>query len=159
MRGIGGTDDRSDLPGTLAVRFLTDAKEYLQTARALEHIEDRLPAGPYYFLLCHAIELVLKSFLATRGATEEQLTKRFGHKLLKAYKRAQTRGLSPSDPRIPEIIEWMHPFHEGMVFRYRQTGSKRLPAFGELLDAVASLIGDVEPVVRDHFRSVNKLRS
>ena len=43
---------------------------------------------PHYFLLCHAIELALKAYLAKVGATREQLKHEFGQKLDKLLDEA-----------------------------------------------------------------------
>jgi hypothetical protein len=136
----------------LAVAFLTHAKPYLQAARELIRGKSTL-IYPQYFLLCHAMELVLKSYLACQGATESEL-RGLRHDLLLAYARARKKGFVPSDARIPEIIRWMSPFHEELVFRYHKTSrTVQLPVSNELADVVSGLILQVEPVVRGRFRA------
>ena len=49
---------------------------------------------PRYFLLCHAIELALKAFLALHGESESDLRLKFGHDLKKVLKRAKEFGLT-----------------------------------------------------------------
>ena len=82
-------DDGLRDPHLLAVAMLTDAKAYLKAARALA----RGPTiwSPQYFLLCHAIELILKSYLASQGATEKEV-RELRHNLLKTYARARKKG-------------------------------------------------------------------
>src|SRR5215472_13878451 len=41
----------------------------------------RFVTGRSTFLLCHTVELALKSFLAARGVTESKLRTAFGHKI------------------------------------------------------------------------------
>jgi hypothetical protein len=135
----------------LAAAMLSDAKPYLKAARALEN--EQAIWSPRYFLLCHAIELILKSYLASRGATQKEL-KDLGHNMLKTYARARKLGLTPSDARTTEIIRWLSPFHKDLVFRYRKGhGSVQLPAPNDLTDVVSSLIDQVDPIVRGLFRA------
>jgi hypothetical protein len=150
-------DDKDfDDPKMLAVALLTGATSYLKAARALPCA----PAiwSPQYFLLCHAIELILKSYLASQGATEKEL-RQLGHKMLRAYSRARKKGFSPSDARTAEIIRWMSPFHEDLVFRYRKTGTGfvQLPAPNDLADVVSSLIHQVDRIVRGQLRANPKV--
>lgn len=143
-------DDSGD-PHLLAVSLLSDTKGYLKAAQTLAR-EPTLSL-PLYFLLCHAIELILKSYLASQGATEKEL-KKIGHGLLRAYGRAQKKGFSPSDTRVPRIISWMTPFHEDFFFRYRGTGHGciQLPAPSDLVDVVSSLVRQIDPIMRARFR-------
>lgn len=143
-------DDFGDLP-LLAVSLLSDTKGYLKAAQTLAR--EATLSLPLYFLLCHAMELILKSYLASQGATEKELRK-IGHRLLRTYGRARKKGFSPSDARVPEIIRWMTPFHEDLFFRYRGTGHGciQLPATSDLVDIVSSLVRQIEPIVRKRFR-------
>jgi hypothetical protein len=52
---------------------------------------------PRYFMLCHAIELALKAYLAHKGATYGQL-KGFGHDLTELLTNATQKGLSLTAP-------------------------------------------------------------
>ena len=51
------------------------------------------PSWPRYFLLCHMIELALKTFLKFHGKSESDL-KAIGHDLKKLLKRATKLGLT-----------------------------------------------------------------
>ena len=135
----------------LAAAVLTDAGLYLKAARALEN--EQAIWSPRYFLLCHAIELILKSYLASHGATQKEL-KDLGHNLLKTYARARKQGLIPSDARTAEVVRWLSPFHKDLVFRYRKSsaGFVQLPDPNALADVVSSLNDQVDPIVRGRFR-------
>jgi hypothetical protein len=50
------------------------------------------PAWPRYFMLCHAIELALKAYLAAHGATAQQL-KDFRHNFTALLNEAINKGL------------------------------------------------------------------
>jgi hypothetical protein len=139
-------------PLLFAVSLLSDAKGFLKAGQTLA--AQPTLSLPLYFVLCQAIELILKSYLASFGATETELRKEVGHKLLRAYSRARKKGFSPSDARIPEIIRWMSPFHEDFFFRYRGIGHGRvqLPVPNEFADVVSTLVRQIEPIVRKRFR-------
>ena len=48
-----------------------------------------------YFLLCHAVEMGLKAFLASRGVSIEKLEEKpFGHHLDRLMNRAARKGLN-----------------------------------------------------------------
>jgi hypothetical protein len=131
---------------SLAAAMLTDARLYLKAAHALENEQAIL--SPQYFLLCHAIELILKSYLASHGATQREL-KGLGHDMLKTYARARKHGLIPADPRTAEIVRWLSPFHKDLVFRYRRArGYVQYPDPNQLTDVVSNLIGQIDPLVR-----------
>jgi hypothetical protein len=142
-------DDIRD-PTLLAAGLLMDAKSYLKAARALAGQEIW---SPEYFLLCHAMELILKSYLAARGATEKEL-KQLSHHLVRTYARARKKGFCPSDARTAGVIRWLSPFHEDLVFRYRKSiGSVQYPAASDVADVVSRLIRQIEPIVRGRFRA------
>lgn len=135
---------------------MTDTKGFLKAGHTLaSHPTLSLPL---YFVLSHAIELILKSYLASHGATEKQLRSEVGHRLLRAYSRARKKGFTPADPRIPEIIRWMTPYHESYFFRYRGTGHgyMQLPAPKDFVDVVDRLVRQIEPIVRKQFKETRR---
>jgi hypothetical protein len=155
MRNKGGSDstplgveDRD--PASLSAALLTDARLYLKAAEALAAQEIW---SPEYFLLCHATELILKSYLACHGATEKEL-RQLGHRLLRTYSRARKKGFCPTDVRTTEVIRWLSPFHEVLFFRYRKgSGFVQYPAPNEVAEVVSSLIRQIDPIVRSRFRA------
>jgi hypothetical protein len=73
-----------------------DYLEYaIQFHNAFHELKQQQPPlyWPRYFLLCHAIELALKAFLAKLGATPDQLKYDFGHKLDELVIDAVEKGL------------------------------------------------------------------
>jgi hypothetical protein len=139
-------------PQLFAVSLLSDTKGFLKAGQMLA--SQPTLSLPLYFVLSHAIELILKAYLASQGATEKQLRSKVGHRLLRAYSRAQKKGFTPSDARIPEIIRWISPYHESYFFRYRGTahGHMQLPAPKDFADVVSALVRQIEPIVRTRFK-------
>lgn len=137
-------------PELLAVAFLTDADGYRAAAAALDESGKALHFSPRYFLLSHSIELALKAYILSSGGRGTE-PKKLGHDLERALTRAKELGLSLTDRRIEQAIEWLAPSHKDMSFRYRQTGFKTLPELNELTELVSSLIDHVRPIVRRNF--------
>ena len=56
----------------VAIGYIVDARSYLDAARLIQSVEEHQPGlfSPIYFLLCHAIELVLKAYILTSGGTD-----------------------------------------------------------------------------------------
>jgi hypothetical protein len=72
------------------------ASEFLRTARAFPDNSGFHKSGftpvPYY-LVCRALELVLKAFALAKGDTVDAVKNKVGHDLTKALKRAKELGL------------------------------------------------------------------
>jgi hypothetical protein len=140
-------------PKELAAACLTDARSYLKAARVLNQAGDMAGLFPSYFVLCHLLELILKAYLAAHGADEPDL-RYIGHDLLLAYACARRKGLKPLDERTAEVIRWLSPFREDMLFRYRQhLGSVSLPDSKEVADVASTLVEQIDPIVRSRFMS------
>jgi hypothetical protein len=81
-------------PGIHAGKLHDEAQSYVEAPRKLADDPQRF-IGPRYFLLCHGLELALKSFLAAKGDRNEVLVN-LGHDLNKAYDRARVERASIS---------------------------------------------------------------
>jgi hypothetical protein len=128
--------------------------EYLQRAEEFYQAYNDLPSRnqpdwPRYFMLCQAIELGLKAYLAHHGANHTRL---LGHDLRKLMRDADAAGL-PAKPDTRFMIELLHEAHANHWPRYPRghgdpTDSGKPvfiidqfpPSVREILDAVASLI-------------------
>ena len=107
-------------------------------------------AGPTYYLLCHGIELALKSYLAASGVSEDALRK-LRHDLKRALRDAQRRGFVPADDRFPEIVKWLTPYHLDHFFRYPRTPSGAAPS--------VSVAGGCTPDCREDGYGYRRLRT
>jgi hypothetical protein len=107
---------------------------------------------PRYFMLCHAIELALKAYLAFHGATHKALTERsLRHNLTELLTQATKKGLSLSASAQADI-NLLQEAHEKYWHRYPKEDGK--PVFTidqfkrparELLDSVtAALYGGAQ---------------
>lgn len=94
-----------------------------------------------FYLLGHAAELLLKSFLFKRGDKIDDLRKRYGHDLKLLIKRARIKGLP-----LKVSTEHLQSF-AGVYTRkrseYRKMRQLHLPPFGLLLHEVQVLQSEV----------------
>ena len=99
------------------------------------------PYWPRYFLLCHAIELVLKAYLALYGFTQNELQNEVGHNQ-KLLDKAIELGLQISQSAQNEI-KLLSEAHKKHWPRYPREDAK--PAF---------IISHFEPYVEELFDAV-----
>src|SRR6476646_8878462 len=133
--------------------FLTDSESFLGAAQVLEQSGKFGLEGQKYYLASHSLELILKAFILHKGGTECQLRNKIGHDLSKAWRRATKLGLIPADSRLEVIVDWLAPYHSEHRFRYRQTGFLTLPASGESLQIIRSLIDQIGPDIDRALRA------
>jgi|SRR6516225_12095013 len=124
----------------LHLDFLKLADEFLWTYHHAP--PTRPPYWPRYFLLCHAIELVVKAYLALHGFTQDQLQDNFGHDLKKLLDEADKLGLAISQSARSEI-KMLNEAHRRHWARYPRKVS--IPVF---------VIKHFEPSVEELFSAV-----
>jgi len=104
--------------GLFAGDLFNRAQEYLS---AFEYLTERGNERkfPYasFFLLAHAIELLLKSYLAAKGVPKKELKSKFSHKLCLARDECE-RLLVPDVPELKLLIERLNDMNEDYDFRY-----------------------------------------
>jgi hypothetical protein len=132
--------------GALAMAMLTDARSYLIAARRLAAGDLRGVLRPTYFLLGHALELAIKAFLAAKDVSDDELERKIGHDLKRAYRKALKCGLHEGQEHRA-LVDKIAPFHKGLSFRYRKLDFDSVPEFercAAITDAVTSAI---EPAI------------
>lgn len=102
-----------------AVNFWESAKILSAT---IELKSDGTPAKitaiPFYFLISHAVELLLKSALLKRGFREEDLRKYdYRHNLDALLKELQAQGVSLT-PNTVSLVNGLHSQHQNHALRY-----------------------------------------
>jgi hypothetical protein len=99
---------------------------------------------PRYFMLCHAIELALKAYLAHEGASYKDL-KDFGHNLSQLLTDATQKGLSLTAP-TRTAINTLNEAHTKFWHRYPtpEGGPWTFPMIGGFEGAARELIQTVD---------------
>jgi hypothetical protein len=132
----------------VAVSYMTDAKQYLAAAKALNASQTPNVTSPQYFLISQSIELFLKAFIIAAGGTQAELRKfDTRHSLAKLAKKAVERGYESKSEKTMGVIEMLDPHHAEHSFRYRKVGFKTYPTIREGLDALARMDREISPVV------------
>ena len=121
--------------------FFDRAVEFRDAYRALPKT-DPPPDWPRYFLFCHAIELVLKAYLAQYGVPPITLERNFGHDLTLLLNAAIDLGLRPSNPETRTYVQALTEAHKKHWPRYP-------PA-----TAAVFIVEQFEPVADDLFSLV-----
>jgi hypothetical protein len=145
---------------TTAIGLFNTARSYWQSAINLEvlSLDVTHPAAPVTFMLCHAIELYLKSYLRGHGSTVADL-KKIGHSLSKLSASATGRGLNLDAEGI-EVISHIDAEGVAIEARYIVTGFKSAPTnealanLAEQLDKKvgAALISEGFPIRTTQFK-------
>lgn len=117
---------------SLSSEFLAAAKRLTETPALQTNC-----ATVTYFLVGHAAELLLKSFLFSHGDTIDDLRKRYGHDLGRLVKRARIRGL-PEIVITTEIQKFSGAYNKKRM-EYRKRTMLQLPPLDLLFDEVVRL--------------------
>jgi hypothetical protein len=105
---------------------------------------------PRYFMLCHAIELALKAYLAANGISYKQLKDGFGHNLSAALTEATNKGLSLT-AATQAAINTLNEAHTKFWHRYPtpEGGPWSFPLIGYFESAARELIEQVDKHLTD----------
>lgn len=144
--------------GTATVRmgpvgFSLYAEEFLKASAAIpEHSQARgnteFTPVPYY-LLCRALELILKAFLLGKGRPLDELKHRYGHDLGALWQAAKDQRLfdvlGTCPPYFEIDLQSVNSFYRSKVFEYfdfRQWahGYEGLPPLGRLRDETTRIV-------------------
>lgn len=139
-------------PKISAIGMGRDSLAFLDAAKTLAGEQGPLEViithvKPLYYLLCHSMELSMKSYLRTKGYEDDKL-KKIWHGLKNCVEVVRAEGLTISD-EFEQMAEWLDPYHFDNAFRYQRERMLHLPLPHEL-------ISGVEPQIRETFRIVNK---
>jgi hypothetical protein len=133
----------------LCLRFAGYADDYASAAMALGDAAQFFSAR--YFLFGHAFELILKSYVLSKGADERKI-RNLNHSLVKAYVEAKRLAYVPSNLRLETIVDWLDPYHEHQDFRYgKAQGVTTMPGAAETLAVFKNTHADIYPLARAFY--------
>jgi hypothetical protein len=156
-------DETTKPPQLVAQRMLREAEDYVEGARQLAASQKAAIIlkwkGPIYHLLCHAIELTLKAYLAASGVPITTLANHIRHDLELAFGCAQKHGFTPPDAGFGEVVQWLAPYHRDHSFRYGKAhGYVTHPEPSPVADIIANTIKAIEPYVHRQYEKINQGR-
>ncbi len=141
----------------IARSYLTDSQAFLIAAQVLERSRNKRTTfafSPKYYLICQAIELILKSYILVAGGTKKELMHiDVRHNLLRLFNRATELGLVPNDQRIGPLIQMLGPYHSEYRFRYRKAGFMTVTETRVMCKIAEKLIGQIAPTVNAAMRA------
>ena len=142
---------------TTAMGLLNYTKEYYQGYETINasHPKDVDCMAVKYFLLCHSLELALKSWLRLKGLTYLEL-KSLGHNLEKCVKLLADKYDLHFDPVTTQMIIHTNQYYSNKDFEYFVMGYKSLPAINQLASSVHLIISKVNYDVTNDFRARRK---
>jgi hypothetical protein len=104
---------------------------------------DTFPWPAFYAEIGYALELSLKAFMRSRGATEQECAA-VHHDLRRAVKKASERGLEPLAPPVEDLINRIGRHHQKRRFQYLlPIDEKKLPDAAEALAAMRVHMDDM----------------
>jgi len=131
--------------GMFSVDLFRRGRQYLEAFKVLSSHGDDYLRHPQYFLLAHALELILKAYLAAKGVERTDLFG-IGHKIEELERRAHELGLPELehfDRLVAELAE-MNGEHD---FRYPTGWNLTVPAPDLCQPIMDQLLTVVQPVV------------
>ncbi len=125
--------------------YLAHGLGFLQASKILyaekEHITSHHSA-PILFNIGHALELIFKAFLLSKGFDETKLKKTIGHDLSILMKAAQGFDLLIHSENVQSIDEF-NKYYQKHYFRFPISGSILALEWGELIQLADSIYAQV----------------
>jgi len=112
---------------------------------------------PVMFLVGHAVELALKSYLLARDVGLREIRKDYGHGLRRSLRKAKELGLTALVKLSEEdhhALFLLDDLYSSKQLQYIVTGQKSFPAFGSLERVALKLIHAVSAEVGWHTRNL-----
>ena len=122
--------------------LLKNAAGFLAGAEHLSRDDHHSNEIPLHHIAC-AIELSLKSFLQSRGWSDEQCRLEIRHDLTKALDAAEGLGFHPSSPDLHPLVAILSPYYCRHRIRDLAAHEPALFSPQQALRATAELLSDV----------------
>lgn len=131
----------------LAVELHKRGGQFYEAFKCLS--DDPLPKLPHpaYFLLNHALELLLKAFLVSEGAEPKDLLK-LGHNLRRLFEACKQKGL-PEVPNLHHLVRHLSHQNSDHDFRYPSFYKLTVPVASECQAVMDGLVDALRPKMLD----------
>jgi len=108
-----------------------------------------------FYLLCHSLELVLKTFLKHKGYTRKILMDDFGHDLEKLLLELYNKHGLIFDRESAKRIFQVNQYYNTKQFEYFQSGYKELVDINKLGDVTKLMLSKAEYKFREELSENN----
>jgi hypothetical protein len=127
-----------DVPqDVLAKEFCDRGSQFLRAFELLNQHGENKVVYPQFYALSHAVELLLKSYLLSDGATYLEITN-LGHDHAKAYAACCARKF-PTIDNLDHLIRWLVDLNHDHELRYPENMEGEFPHPDECLAVAADL--------------------
>jgi hypothetical protein len=135
--------------GLFAGDLFARGVEYLTAFKRLTEGEAELLPHASYFSCTHAIELLLKSYLAAQGVSKKELRQRkfnLVHDLPNILGRCQTLSM-PHVQDLDRLVDHLHEMNKDHDFRYPRGYKLELPPIAKCLKVADELKETIQPII------------
>lgn len=132
--------------GLYAGDLLVRTREYFDAFIQLGTQGERAHLFARYFLFFHALELLLKAYLASKGISKRDLRTKYGHQIEVAYNKALDLGMPPmSDIKL--IAHNLDIMNSKQDFRYPSGYNLHVPPPGYCQKSYEALRAAIEQTI------------
>ncbi|MEK7881028.1 MAG: hypothetical protein AAB210_03935 [Deltaproteobacteria bacterium] len=141
-------DEMDDMDRTNSMGLWRYSKEFYAAADIIIKSEPNSGISTVaYYLICHSLELSMKSFLRGKGASLDLLRCKLGHDLAKLLKKVEKSNIGKF-VEITDVdrqaIKVINPYYKNKEFEYITTGCKTFPEIDLLVAFADKLICKTE---------------
>lgn len=134
--------------GNFAGELLKRGRSYHQAFQILGERSEPGLSYPAYFLLAHAVEVILKSYLAAKGVAKRDLRhKPYGHDIDYIFSECERRGLVAKDQLMKPLTKQLAHINQDFDLRYPTGYNLSIAGPSSCIPAVDDLIAVIAPVV------------
>ncbi|RUX95827.1 MULTISPECIES: hypothetical protein [unclassified Mesorhizobium] len=134
--------------GLFAGDLLKRGRSYYQAFQIVAEREEASLSFPAYFLLSHAVEVVLKSYLVAKGTPKIALGKGLlRHDVGLVFDECERQGLTVADQLVKPLAKQLAHINENYDLRYPTGFILSIPSPSLCVPAVDALISEIAPMV------------
>lgn len=134
--------------GDFAGELLKRGRSYYQAFQILAERTEPGLSYPAYFLLAHAVEVILKSLLAADGVSKRDLrNKPYGHDVYYTFSECERRGLVVADQLMKPLAKQLAHINQDFDLRYPTGFNLSIAGPSSCVPAIDALIAAIAPGV------------
>lgn len=134
--------------GNFAGELLKRGRSYYEAFQILAEREDSGLSYPAYFMLAHAVELILKSYLVANGTPKSALGKgALRHDVGQVFAECEKQGLVVTDQMMKALANQLAHINQDFDLRYPTGFNLSIAGPKDCIVSVDALIAVIAPVV------------
>ncbi|WP_095205195.1 hypothetical protein [Mesorhizobium carmichaelinearum] len=135
--------------GDFAGELLKRGRSYYEAFQIVAELNEPGLSYPAYFLLAHAVELILKSSLAADGVSKRVLRQKkpYGHHVGYIFSECERRGLVVPDQLMKPLAKQLAHINQNFDLRYPTGFNLSIAGPSSCIPAIDALIAAIAPSV------------